>query len=149
MPGEQKIKSRKEMSGTGMGGAQGKGYDEAWETKNRADEGYQQNGQYYELWRDEDWAARAREEDWNMVKQGAWSLAEKLEEWRLKVEENKIRGIRKKQVEPEQGGVRNEKEKMWGSRQRHVCPLHNLCVSLDWCSNPLSFAISTPDVHLF
>lgn len=47
-----------------------------------------------------------------MVKQGAWSLAEKLEEWRLKVEENKIRGIRKKQVEPEQGGVRNEKEKM-------------------------------------
>lgn len=37
------------MSGTGMGGAQGKGYDEAWETENRADEGYQQNSQYYEF----------------------------------------------------------------------------------------------------
>lgn len=36
----------------------------------------------------------------------------KLEEWRLKVEENKIRGLRKKEVEPEQGGVRNKKEKM-------------------------------------
>ena len=47
-----------------------------------------------------------------MVKQGDGSLLAKLEEWTLKVEENKIRGIRKKQVEPEQGGARNEKETM-------------------------------------
>lgn len=47
-----------------------------------------------------------------MVRQGVWSLVEKLEVWILKVEKNKIRGIRKKQVEIEHGGVRNEKEKM-------------------------------------
>lgn len=35
-----------------------------------------------------------------------------LEEWRLKAEDNKIRGIRKKEVEPEHRGVGNEKEKM-------------------------------------
>lgn len=53
-----------------------------------------------------------RKEEWNLVKQGDSNLVVKLEKWRLKVEENKIRGIRKKWVEPEQAGVRNEKEKM-------------------------------------
>lgn len=46
-----------------------------------------------------------------MVEQGDGSLMLKPEEWRLKDEERKIRGVRMKQVEPEEGGMR-KREKM-------------------------------------
>ena len=102
--------------------------------ENRVCDGYQQNVQYYEFWRDEDWARRARK--------GKWSLVEKLEGWSLKVEENKIRGIRKKQVEPKQGGVRNEKEKMWASGQRSESPVAQSVLEPGLVFKPLGFCYS-------
>lgn len=44
--------------------------------------------------------SKGLEEDWNLVKQGNKSLVAELEEWRLKAEDKKIRGIGRSKCNP-------------------------------------------------